>query len=51
MANLNDDKDPGKGDQDINDGEVDILGENAGAEDEEENSEDSDWGLESDIEE
>ncbi len=52
MANLNDDKNLGKGDQDIIDSEVGVLGENAGAEDsEEENSDDSDWDLESDIEE
>jgi len=45
MANLDDDKG-------INKDDADILGEEAGADgEEEEDSEDSDWDLESDIEE
>ncbi len=45
MANLDDDKD-------INKDDADILGEEAGVDGEEkEDSEDSDWELESDIEE
>lgn len=45
MANLDDDKD-------INKDDTDILGEETGLEgEEEEGSKDSDWDLESDIEE